>query len=562
MQPIVLPSKRTSGFSPGGDPDLYFPLGTGLVEQSHFWVGNIPLYPWQIDILIAAMEPHSRVIFSTANESGKTSLVGVVFLLSIMLRFPGASCFATSGSERQIEEQLFGDNLVPIVERLKKKDPRWQVLTGKMKVTAPNGSTCLCYVCKKAQNVEGFHGKWVPDDNGELIYRPCAYLLDECKSVPDGIHEGVRRIDPDFMVAMSTPGEMNGFFHSGIDPDTLENIVEQRKRKQAEFIRGECDVRTIDPVHHFPGEFWTYRRKLGSDVCPHLNSPLKKRERENIRKKYGSNSPFVKSMLEGEFQASSEGNMIYQDSDTNLMKESMAQSGDFTPTHGDIRAAGDISGGGDKQVLMIRCGTEILMIDSHECATDIEQAEYWVTMLKQLGIAPHQFTVDGGGIGSTVANYMELRLNYQGINRFMANNGPSFDFQFQDRYTELHWAIKDLLSYHALVVPWCPELVTQMRDRRYVEMAGDEKLKTEPKKDGRKRHGYSPDYLDTIVYLFNDFPIDAFRRGIIYRREREVKVYKVEDMNKHTALQGRTRTVMQGLQKQKSMVDLFKTIRK
>ena len=60
---------------------------------------------------------------------------------------------ATSGSERQVKEQLFEDTLVKIVEPLTKYG--WTIQRGELKITAPNGSTLLCYVCKKAENVVG-----------------------------------------------------------------------------------------------------------------------------------------------------------------------------------------------------------------------------------------------------------------------------------------------------------------------------------------------------------------------------------------------------------------------
>jgi hypothetical protein len=244
---------------------------------------------------------------------------------------------------------------------------------------------------------------------------------------------------------------------------------------------------------------------------PHLHTKHKKRERLNIEKKYGKNNPFTKSMLYGQFQGSIDGNEIFDTEDINRMKRAMREP--VIPDHGDLRAAGDIANSHDKQVLMIREGTEILYIDEHSKGTDIEQAEYWVDLLRELGIQPWQFTLDGGGIGATVGNFMELRLGFQGINLFMANNKPSVDFQFVDRYTELHWAIKQLLVLDKLKLPFNQQLLAEMRERQYVEMAG-EKIKTEPKTQHRKRcGGRSPDFLDTLVYLFHDYPSHLLLAG-------------------------------------------------
>lgn len=278
-----------------------------------------------------------------------------------------------------------------------------------------------------------------------------------------------------------------------------------------------------DAIHMFPGEFWNYRRMIGAAELPHLQLPEKKRERKNIEKKYGKNSPFTKSMVHGQFQASSEGNNIFSDLQVDLLRTAMR--GAAKPLSGDVRAAGDVSGGGDGQVLMVREGTEILLIDEHKEPNDIEQADYWVKRLKFLGIEPWQFTLDGGGIGSTVGNYMELRLNFRGINRFNANNKPTYDFQFYDRYTELHWLIRSMLDQGVLKLPYQRTLLDEARSRRFVEMDKD-KVKCEPKPAHRKRNKQqSPDFLDTLVYVFADFPAHMFLKtgigGIIREQEQQ-----------------------------------------
>ena len=272
--------------------------------------------------------------------------------------------------------------------------------------------------------------------------------------------------------------------------------------------------KAFDPntENHFPGQFWSYRRMIDWYSLPHLHTKHKKQERLNIQAKYGANNPFTKSMLYGEFQGSLDGNEIFEVADINRMKEAMREA--MNPERGDVRAAGDIANSHDKQVLMIREGTEIVHIDEHSRGTDIEQAEYWVELLKSLEIDPWQFTLDGGGIGATVGNYMELRLNYRGINYFMANNKPTVDYQFYDKYTELHWVVKQLLVLGKLKLPFNQQLLAEMRERQYVEMDG-EKIKCEPKRTHRKRcEGRSPDFLDTLVYLFNDFPAHMLLEGL------------------------------------------------
>ncbi len=266
-----------------------------------------------------------------------------------------------------------------------------------------------------------------------------------------------------------------------------------------------------EPIHSFPGELWNYRRVISMNDCPHLQSPSRRRERENLEKKFGRNSAYVKSMVYGEFQATIDGNAVFDELTIGLLRDAML--GNSTPISGDIRASGDVSGGGDRQILMVREGTEIVYVDKAQHPTEIEMAEHWVRVLTGLGIYPHQFWIDGGGIGAPVANYMELRLGYSGINRFMANNSPTYDTEFKDRYTELHWWVKELLQYKVLKFTRMEtDLLDDCKFRMYIEL-NDGKIKTEPKEDHRKRVKRSPDFLDTLVYLLADFNMDAIRRG-------------------------------------------------
>ncbi|MHC4704876.1 MAG: hypothetical protein ACYTFQ_30375 [Planctomycetota bacterium] len=168
----------------------------------------------------------------------------------------------------------------------------------------------------------------------------------------------------------------------------------------------------------------------------------------------------------------------------------------------------------------LRHGTEVLYLQEKTDMDDIAQAEFIHTFCTGLKLAPFQLCIDGMGIGASVANRIEQTLEYSGITRFLANNDPTFNFQFADRYTELHWVIKDLLAHECLKVPWCPDLLRDLRQRQYVMMPTG-KIKTEPKKEHRKRTGVSPDFLDLLIYLFQDINIQQIRRGVAQSRKKD-----------------------------------------
>ena len=493
---------------------LRFAPGTHPLNQASLFIPH-SLYEWQRDMLAASCRSHSRAVISTANESGKTSVLIPVFGLAMMAAFPGCQVYSTSGSDRQVKEQLFEQQLKPMVDQEYMKKAGWKIKLGdSLKVSAPNGSSWLGYVCSNDLNAEGFHGYWREDEKtGEKRYCPCIYIVDEAKSVGDGVHEAIRRIDPDFWMTVSTPGKESGWFYEAIDPDTLRVNMEeyQTTSDTLPVFNKYLDPYGVDPRHDYTEDYenldktdlFNYRRMVGWNDCPHLHTKKKQLERKKILKKYGENSAFVKSMLYGQFQRSDEFNLIYTDDDLAAVKKAMR--GDGKRIGKDIVAAGDISGGGDGQVFDLRIGSEIIHHDDHNCGSGIEQAEYWVNKLETLNIPPWKFNMDSAGLGSEVANYMEKRLDYSGINRIQANVGPQFKFEFRDKYTEIHFRIKELLSAGVLKLPHNENLIKQMRCRRFIEMESGHKLKTEDKRTHRKREKSSPDELDNLVYVFWDF---------------------------------------------------------
>ena len=502
--------------APTAEQLLKWPMHCTMAEQAPLWVPDMPLYDWQLETLVAAQQYHSRVALSTGNEFGKTAILGPIFIFSIMAAFPFAYVYATSASERQVKEQLFEDQLIPRAEQM-----GWQVKRGEGKIIAPNGSQCLCYKCTTADNVEGFHGKLdstvIP---GKTIYRPAAYYLDECKGISDPISfAALRRIDPDFALCVSTPPlNHQGWFFEAISPDNLDKMVRLRQAKGLGKIAIPANCYQPNPLYDFEGEYFTSRRIVHWNQCPHLHTPKKKNERKNIIKKFGKNSPYVLSMLYGEFSASGEGNNIFQPEDIEGLKEAMLGHADHKPLVGDTRAAGDATQGGDSMVLGVRNGTEVLLQDECEETRTGAQAEYWVRILNRLNIAPWQFTIDGIGVGKDIADVMEDSFNYKGIVRFGSNHAPLIEYAYADRYTEILFAIRELIRWKVLRLKWNENLIRDCRDRCYIEMTGTGKIKAEPKQQARNWLGYSPDWLDMLIYLFSDFNFGAIRRGDLLTR--------------------------------------------
>lgn len=258
-----------------------------------------------------------------------------------------------------------------------------------------------------------------------------------------------------------------------------------------------------DDVHSFPGEYFTYRRQIEIQDCPHLLTTQNIREKKNIVYNFGKNSQFVLSNIFGRFQRGNDQNLIFTDKDLELAERAMRGDFDANCIGSEVRAAADISGGGDGNVFYRRVGTNVVELDDLTVGDEIDQALYWMKKIKSLNMEPYQFAMDGSGMGKTVYRALD-KGGMAGFALVMANNAPTYKFQFADRYTELHYLIRDLLRLHMIRLPKHNKLIRDMQARRYVESAG-RGVKCEPKEAHRSREKASPDYLDALVYLFHDF---------------------------------------------------------
>ncbi len=539
-------------------PDAIFPPWSSLVKQAGLWTG-VSLYDWQVDVLNAAQVPHSRALTSTANESGKSSIIAPIFLFGIAAAFPGASCHATSGNEEQLHDQLF-----TMLEEIAKTHG-WKVKQQGMTITLPNGSTVKCSVKSDPRSAEGFHGT----TNSKGIYCPCGYFADECKHVQNDTHNAIRRINPDFFLGCSTPPtEHNAkydWFWKGIDHDHLDRIIQDRRKKlnmpkpEGVYTKRVDQMEEQDPIHSFPGEFFTYRRVVSWLECPHLRTPANKLERDNIKKEYGENSAFYRSMVLGMATDGDVESPIYTTEEVELMRTVAMVPGKASPQTGDIRVAADVSGTGtgDPMVLALRHGTHVLYFKEHMGMDDMAQADFLVDFCKKMNVAPHQFCIDGMGVGASVARRMEQTHGFWGMNLFVTGNDPIWKDSFADRFTELHWLVKDLLSYNVLEMTWCPGILRDMRERQYIVQPTG-KTKTQSKKDHRKLTGHSSDWLDTLVYLFADFPMHLIRQGMQLKQKKKRQHPEDRQWESNHPEQGSSQSqILPGLIKQPSLASLM-----
>ena len=438
-------------------------------------------YPWQIEVVNEAATWGARCAVSSANGAGKTNIVIPLLGLSVMAAFPGATIVSTAGVEEQIKGQLF-KYLDEKLRRYKKSG--WDVSVSDMTVNSPvvRGlrSRWISRVPKDPLSLQGYHGHWATDDEGHAIWCPVMLIIDEAHLVGTPTYESAWRIEPDWFLTISTPGDDYGPFF-----DSMEDIVKSGKS---------------GAVYKDKHGLWTYRRRIADTECPHLQTKEKLDLKTALIKKYGANSSYIKSKYGGEFKRPSDENYIFKDYVVELIRNAM--SNDVKVIHGKKLASLDFSGGGDEQVYGMVNGNEVKMEVFREEDT-AKLSETFVDRLQKEDISPYSVNADNGGLGLAVIDNMES-MGYRGINRFMSNQDAINSDEYADRMTEDHYRFIEFIQKYPIKLPHDPILLKQIRQRRF-KLDDHRKVKLELKKDHRSRTGESPDRLDALIMLFSNW---------------------------------------------------------
>jgi hypothetical protein len=404
-----------------------------------------------------------------------------------MAAFPGAIVFSTAGAVAQIEGQLFKylKALCKPFEHL-----GWNVNDTNLTVTAPEvrglQSKWVARVPRDALTMEGYHGAWMQDARRQMTWCPVCVILDESKSLDNKIYEAAWRIEPDWLISLSTPGDDSGPFYEAINPDSLEG--------------GE-----VYDVH----ALWKYRRKITRRDCPHLMTTAGIEYLKVLTKKYGRNSSYIKSFSEGEFQRDTDENNVFTDDEIDLLRAAMRRNGRHIP--GRKYAGLEFSSGTDEQVINIIDGNKQVLGKSYHKTDTNKLAALFVMDLNRFGVNPRDTYADNGGVGKAIIDNME-GSGFRGIVRYMNNQESINKHEYADRITEDHYRFKEILrTCPALHLINDPILLKQSKQRRF-RMNDHNQVKLEEKPKHRKRTGESPDRLDTMIMMMSNWAMPSNRK--------------------------------------------------
>lgn len=402
---------------------------------------GLSLYHWQREELNALESQGIKLSTVCCNEAGKTSYLAAPAILWVMALFPGSTVVVTSGSWRQVKEQLF-----PNLRRFSPIFRDWEFRD--TTIHAANGSRCVGFATDDAGLFEGFHV-----GTGGHAESPLLIIADEAKSIPEPIFEAIDRCRPTWLWLMSSPGAAAGTFY----------------RSQT-VNRSKFRCRTVTIAE-----------------CPHiLQSHV-----DDIIHRYGADHPFTRSTLYAEFAGEEgSGNVC------SLAKVNACIAEPPAHTHGEVSAWIDFAAGGDENVLAVRRGNKITLERCWRESDTMSAVGEFIALFRKLGLKPVQITGDEGGLGKPMLDRLE-ELGWP-VNRFNSNEPAQEKKAYFNRSAEI-WdqGIRKIERRH-IILPDDPVLVEQLTSRRWKRFS-DGRLQLESKEEMRKRGLKSPDRADVVL---------------------------------------------------------------
>ena len=396
---------------------------------------GLKLYDWQKKVLFDLSQPGARVALKAANGSGKTAMIAPPAALWYAVIYPGSIIITTSGVYRQVKEQLW-----PQIRALASKVSGLGMQINQTDLTMDNGSRILGFATDQPGRFEGFHGN-------------VFIVLDECKSINSDLFEAVARIQPNRILAMSSPGGTTGKFYK----------IFSKEQK-----------------------WWKLHTVTAFD-CPHIKQSWIEEQMEM----WGKDHPLIRSMIFGEFQETSgEGLVIPWDSLQNCLDNPPTKDGQ------EMVAACDFAAAGDESVFCLRIGNKIVKLLAWREANTMAGCARFALEFEKSGLKPEQIFGDAGGLGLPMCHQLaEMGWPIHQVNLGGRAQEPD---RYQNRGTEMWFQAARQIDRMECILPDDEILHSQLTTRR-VGTGKTGKLNLESKKEMKARGFSSPDRGDALV---------------------------------------------------------------
>lgn len=418
---------------------------------------RIESYPWAQNIFADLDRRGSAVAVKANNGSGKTQFIAAPAVLWNASVFPRSLSIVTSGTFRQVKEQMF-----PAIHAHAGKFRGWTF--NETEITAPNGSRIIGFSTDEPGRFEGWH-------NENLLI-----ILDEAKTIPDVIFEAVERCQPTRLLLLSSPGGCSGFFYGAFNA----------RRK---FFR---------------------QHTVTAHDCPHISPAWIAEQIE----KYGEHHPLVRSMVFGEFMSFGDDGAVIP---LAFVERSLANPPAFKE-NSQVQAFADFAAGGDENVLALRRGNRVEIVAAWRELDTMKGVGKFIGLFREHGLRPNQIAADEGGLGKPICDRLaESGWNIRRVN----NGSPARDaLHYTNVSAEAWFSGRTMIERGQIILPNDPALIAQLTTRLgWPDSKG--RLQLESKQDMRGRGLPSPDRADAVLGAMMDFTgsTGAFSRVDIQHRQ-------------------------------------------
>ena len=432
---------ETSGSNPtsGLDPRLATPAG--------FAVGilGLKLYPWQLNVLFD-LEEKGSVALKAANNSGKTRSIAAPLALWHTACFKNALTVVTSGTWRQVKEQVFA-----AIRSHSSKFHGW--VWNDSSVIAPNGSKIIGFSASESGRFEGFHA--VDHETSPLLI-----IVDEAKTVEEPIFQAISKCNPTRLLIMSSTGGPSGTFYNA-------------------FSKNKHLYRT---------------HSVTAYDCPHIT----KEEIDRTIAEYGERHPHVRSKIFSEFMEDDDGSTIVIP--YNRVERCLLSPPQYTS--GDCVAFCDFAAGGDENVLATRRGNKIFPLICWREKDTMASVGRFIVEFRKAELKQEWIFADEGGLGKPMCD--ALREAGWNVNR-VNNNAKPYDVKaYGNRATEMWFVAAKEIERGEIILPNDDILISQLTTRKQrIDSKG--RLFLETKEDMRARGLTSPDRAEAVIGCLANF---------------------------------------------------------
>ena len=407
---------------------------------------KLPLYDWQADAADAvdfgSTKTRVKVALVAPNGSGKTERIVALSVLNWLNRYPKGRVIVTTADAKQLDSQL-----MPALRHHAGKFPHWEFLS--RSIRTPEDGFCLAFTTDEPRRAEGHHAR---EDSPVLI------IVDEAKSVEQGIFEALDRCTYTVLLLISSPGLKAGRFYDAFT------------KLRSQFVTFE----------------------VGLTDCPHVSQ-----ERiRDVELTYGGDHPLTRSTLYGEF-------MDY-DQETSFLVDyqRLRHLVDNPPNARLVNEAVafcDFAGGAAENVIAIRRGNKLeRLICWHERDT-VAGVGRFILEFRKYQLQAAQIWGDNGGGGQMMID-MLASLGWA-INRFNFGEPAIRDDVYTSRGAEIWYQFGLLVNRAEMVLMDDPVLISQLTTRK-ATFDSRARMGVERKDEMAKRGLMSPDRADAVCGVF------------------------------------------------------------